>query len=50
VESAEVTGLLKAWGTGAQAALERLASVVYEELRRVLLDATRAPRVRDFFC
>jgi RNA polymerase sigma factor (TIGR02999 family) len=35
VESAEVTGLLKAWSTGDQAALERLASVVYEELRRI---------------
>jgi RNA polymerase sigma factor (TIGR02999 family) len=35
VESAEVTGLLKAWSTGDQAALDRLASVVYEELRRM---------------
>jgi len=35
MESAEVTGLLKAWSTGDQAALERLASVVYEELRRM---------------
>jgi RNA polymerase sigma factor (TIGR02999 family) len=35
VESAEVTGLLKAWSTGDQAALERLASVVYEALRRI---------------
>jgi RNA polymerase sigma factor (TIGR02999 family) len=35
VESAEVIRLLKAWSTGDQAALERLASVVYEELRRM---------------
>ena len=35
VESAEVTGLLKAWSTGDEAALERLASVVYQELRRM---------------
>jgi RNA polymerase sigma factor (TIGR02999 family) len=35
VESAEVTGLLKAWSTGDPAALERLASVVYQELRRM---------------
>ena len=35
VESAEVTGLLKAWSTGDQAALDRLASVVYQELRRM---------------
>jgi RNA polymerase sigma factor (TIGR02999 family) len=35
VESAEVTGLLKAWSSGDQAALDRLASVVYEELRRM---------------
>ena len=35
MESAEVTGLLKAWSTGDQTALERLASVVYEELRRM---------------
>jgi RNA polymerase sigma factor (TIGR02999 family) len=35
VESAEVTGLLKAWSSGDQAALDRLASVVYQELRRM---------------
>src|SRR5215831_20415727 len=34
-KSAEVTGLLKAWGAGDQAALERLASTVYAELRRM---------------
>jgi RNA polymerase sigma factor (TIGR02999 family) len=35
VESAEVTGLLKAWSSGDPAALDRLASVVYQELRRI---------------
>lgn len=33
--SAEVTGLLKAWSGGEQAALERLTSVVYAELKRI---------------
>jgi RNA polymerase sigma factor (TIGR02999 family) len=36
VESAEVTGLLKAWSSGDQAALDRLASSVYQELRRIV--------------
>jgi ECF sigma factor len=31
--SAEITGLLKAWGAGDQAALPRLAEQVYPELR-----------------
>src|SRR5438309_3150287 len=31
----EVTGLLKAWGDGDQAALDRLAAKVYNELRRI---------------
>jgi RNA polymerase sigma factor (TIGR02999 family) len=35
VESAEVTGLLKAWCGGDETALDRLSSVVYEELRRM---------------
>jgi len=35
VESAEVTGLLKAWSSGDQSALDRLALIVYEELRRI---------------
>ncbi len=35
MESAEVTGLLKAWSSGDQAALDRLAAVVYQELRRI---------------
>jgi RNA polymerase sigma factor (TIGR02999 family) len=33
--SAEVTGLLKAWGGGDQAALHRLTSLIYDELRRL---------------
>ena len=32
---AEVTVLLKAWGNGDRAALERLTPVVYDELRRI---------------
>jgi RNA polymerase sigma factor (TIGR02999 family) len=35
VESAEVAGLLKAWSSGDQSAVDRLAAVVYEELRRI---------------
>ena len=35
MESAEVTGLLKAWSNGDQTALDRLAAVVYQELRRI---------------
>ena len=34
-KSAEITGLLRAWSGGDQAALDRLAAQVYEELRRV---------------
>ena len=33
--SAEITGLLRAWSGGDQAALDRLASLVYDELRRM---------------
>jgi RNA polymerase sigma factor (TIGR02999 family) len=33
--SAEITGLLKAWSGGDQAALERLVDQVYNELRRI---------------
>lgn len=33
--SAEVTGLLKAWGSGDQAALDRLTSLVHRELHRI---------------
>ena len=34
-EVVEVTGLLKAWGTGDEEALGRLTPVVYDELRRI---------------
>ena len=34
-ESTEITGLLKAWGAGDQAALNRLAPLVYAELHRM---------------
>ena len=34
-EVVELTGLLKAWGTGDQEALGRLTPVVYDELRRL---------------
>ncbi len=34
-ESLEITGLLKAWTNGDQAALDRLVPVVYDELRRM---------------
>lgn len=34
-DSAQLTGLLKAWTGGDQAALDRLIPVVYEELRRM---------------
>jgi RNA polymerase sigma-70 factor, ECF subfamily len=33
--SAEVTGLLKAWGNGDEAALHRLTDVVHDELHRI---------------
>lgn len=32
--SAEITGLLKAWGNGDQAAFDKLAPLIYDELRR----------------
>jgi RNA polymerase sigma-70 factor, ECF subfamily len=32
--SAEITGLLKAWGAGDHTALDRLTPLIYEELRR----------------
>jgi len=34
-EPAEVTGLLRAWSSGDEAAMDRLASLVYDELRRI---------------
>jgi hypothetical protein len=33
--STEVTGLLKAWSDGDQAALDRLSAKVYQELHRL---------------
>src|SRR5712692_6669991 len=33
--SAEITGLLRAWSSGDQAALDRLAALVYDELHRM---------------
>jgi len=37
-DPADVTGLLLAWGTGDEAALERLVPIVHGELRRILVD------------
>jgi RNA polymerase sigma-70 factor, ECF subfamily len=34
-KSADITGLLKAWGRGDSSALDRLTPLVYEELRRM---------------
>jgi hypothetical protein len=34
-QSGQITGLLKAWGAGDAAALERLTPLVYAELRRL---------------
>src|SRR5580700_8288379 len=43
-ERAEMTGLLKAWGAGDKAALDRLAPVVYDELRRIARRYMRSER------
>jgi len=43
--STEVTGLLKAWSGGDQGALDRLASQVYDELRRIARRYMRNERV-----
>jgi RNA polymerase sigma factor (TIGR02999 family) len=43
-DPAEVTVLLKAWGGGDQAALDRLAPVVYDELRRIARRYMRSER------
>jgi RNA polymerase sigma-70 factor, ECF subfamily len=45
--SVEVTGLLKAWSGGDQAALERLADQVYNELRRIARRYMRNERARN---
>jgi len=43
----EVTGLLKAWSGGDQAALERLADHLYDELRHMARRYTRNERAGD---
>jgi len=43
-ESAEITGLLKAWGRGDSAALDRLTPLVYERLRRMARSHMRNER------
>ena len=43
-DSAEITRLLKAWGRGDKAALDRLAPLVYEELRRLARTYMRKER------
>src|SRR5258706_4938889 len=40
-ESSEITRLLRAWGGGNQAALDRLTPLVYEQLRRVAANHMR---------
>ena len=46
-KSAEITGLLKAWGGGDQAALNLLTTKVYDELRRVARRYMRTQRTGD---
>ena len=43
-ESAEITGLLKAWARGDSAALDRLTPLVYEQLRRMARNYMRNER------
>jgi RNA polymerase sigma factor (TIGR02999 family) len=43
-ESAEITSLLKAWGRGDSAALDRLTPLVYERLRRMARSYMRNER------
>jgi RNA polymerase sigma-70 factor, ECF subfamily len=43
-ESVEITGLLKAWGAGDQAALDRLVPLVYAELHRMARRHMRSER------
>jgi len=43
-ESAEITGLLRAWGRGDSAALDRLTPLVYEQLRRMARSYMRNER------
>jgi RNA polymerase sigma factor (TIGR02999 family) len=42
--SAEITGLLKAWGGGDAAAFDRLTELVYQELRRIARRYMRSAR------
>jgi RNA polymerase sigma factor (TIGR02999 family) len=44
---AEVSGLLKAWGEGDQAALDRLTPMVYQELHRMARRYMRNERVEN---
>jgi RNA polymerase sigma factor (TIGR02999 family) len=43
-DSAEITGLLKAWGNGDAAALDRLTPIVYDHLRRLARSYMRKER------
>ena len=43
-QSAEITGLLRAWGGGDAAALDRLTELVYQELRRMARRYMRGAR------
>jgi len=45
--SAEVTGLLRAWSTGDQAALDQLAALVYDELKRMARHYLRDERAAN---
>jgi hypothetical protein len=40
-DARDATGLLLAWGTGNEAALERLVPIVHSELRRIARDVWR---------
>jgi RNA polymerase sigma-70 factor (ECF subfamily) len=43
-DPAEVSGLLRAWGDGDRAALDRLTAIVYDELRRLARHYMRGER------
>ena len=43
-DNAEVSGLLRAWGDGDRAALDRLTPIVYDELRRLARHYMRGER------
>ena len=43
--SAEITSLLRAWGSGDESALEQLTPLVYDELRRIARQYTRRERI-----